>query len=304
MTLKDYLIGCSVAMIWGFNFVVIAWGLNDMPPFLLATCRFGLIALIGSLFIRAPNTPWQWLLFYSLFINVGQFAFLFVAMKEGMSPGIASLVLQSQFIFSAILAVFFLQERVSIQQIVALSVSMIGLLTLITDQNTASYSVVSFTLTLLAALCWGAGNIVNKSITNNGFQTGMSLVVWSAWFSIPPFAVCSIVFEGVSSIETSLLSINFNTIAAVFYLSIFASIIGFGLWSNLLEKHSAAKVAPLSLGVPIFGFGFSYIFFDESIKPSQFLGILFIMMGLAINVIRFNKSVPPIAQLRRIARKS
>ena len=50
MSLKDSLIGFMVILIWGFNFVVISWGVHDMPPLLLGTLRFIGLALIGVLF--------------------------------------------------------------------------------------------------------------------------------------------------------------------------------------------------------------------------------------------------------------
>jgi O-acetylserine/cysteine efflux transporter len=44
--------------------------------------------------------PWRWLLAYGGAISLGQFAFLFCAMKFGMPAGMASLVLQSQVVFT------------------------------------------------------------------------------------------------------------------------------------------------------------------------------------------------------------
>jgi O-acetylserine/cysteine efflux transporter len=37
---RHVLLGITVAAIWGFNFVVIRWGLQSFPPLLLATLRF------------------------------------------------------------------------------------------------------------------------------------------------------------------------------------------------------------------------------------------------------------------------
>lgn len=45
MTLRDRLLALLVVVIWGVNFVVIKFGLQGMPPFLLAGMRFLLVAL-------------------------------------------------------------------------------------------------------------------------------------------------------------------------------------------------------------------------------------------------------------------
>ena len=43
-----------VVLVWGVNFVVIRWGLNEVPPFLLATLRFICAFLPVAFFIRKP----------------------------------------------------------------------------------------------------------------------------------------------------------------------------------------------------------------------------------------------------------
>ncbi len=55
--------------------------------------------------------PWRWLLAYGGAISLGQFSFLFCAMKFGMPAGMASLVLQSQVVFTLLFAMIWLGER-------------------------------------------------------------------------------------------------------------------------------------------------------------------------------------------------
>ena len=43
MTLKDTLLGLFIIVIWGVNFVVIAWGLDGIPPLLMGAERFLLV---------------------------------------------------------------------------------------------------------------------------------------------------------------------------------------------------------------------------------------------------------------------
>lgn len=44
MRFTDLLLALCVVIIWGVNFVVIKVGLEGIPPFLLATLRFMLVA--------------------------------------------------------------------------------------------------------------------------------------------------------------------------------------------------------------------------------------------------------------------
>ena len=40
MSVSHVLQALLVVLIWGVNFVVIRWGLNEVPPFLMAAPRF------------------------------------------------------------------------------------------------------------------------------------------------------------------------------------------------------------------------------------------------------------------------
>jgi len=112
MSPRDLLLALVVIVVWGLNFVVIMVGLQDVPPMLLGALRFLLAALPAVFFIRPPRVPLRWLLAYGLTISLGQFAFLFSAMKVGMPAGLASLVLQSQAFFTLFFAALLLGERV------------------------------------------------------------------------------------------------------------------------------------------------------------------------------------------------
>ncbi|MCY0536320.1 O-acetylserine/cysteine exporter, partial [Klebsiella pneumoniae] len=85
-------------------FVVIKVGLDGLPPMLLGGLRFVLVLFPAIFFIKRPQLPWRWLLAYGTTISLGQFAFLFEAMGNGMPPGLASLVLQSQAFFTLFFA--------------------------------------------------------------------------------------------------------------------------------------------------------------------------------------------------------
>ncbi len=46
MPLRDLSIGLGVIVIWALNIIVIKVGVTDMPPLLLTTLRFALVALL------------------------------------------------------------------------------------------------------------------------------------------------------------------------------------------------------------------------------------------------------------------
>ncbi|WDE06620.1 EamA family transporter [Thalassomonas viridans] len=284
MTLKDSILGLLIVFLWGINFVVIAWGLEGMPPLLMGACRFLLVALIGSLFIKPPDMPWQWLWAYALTLGFGQFAFLFSAMAFGMPAGLASLVLQSQALFTLLFAALLLKEGITPLQLLAMLIAGFGLYLVGAGASGAAMTFSGFILTLAAAMCWGLGNIVNRTINNRGYQANLGLVIWSAWIPPVPFLLASYYFEGGGAIQEALVNIQFSTIAALLYLAIAATIVGYSLWSYLLGRYPAARISPLTLAVPVVGLAAAAYFLDEVITRQQGLGIALVMFGLLLNL--------------------
>ena len=283
MSFKDSLIGFLIIIIWGVNFLAIAWGLDGLPPLLMGALRFALVFSVGFLFVKKPNIPFKWMFAYAMVISFGQFAFLFSAMSLGMPAGLASLVLQSQALFTLIFAALLLKEQVKSAQLLAMLVAGVGLYIIASTGEDTSMTLIGFILTIIGASSWALGNIVNRVINNRGFKPGIDLVIWSAWIPVIPFIISSYIIEGPELIVTSLMNFDWVSFLALCYLAIAASIAGYGLWSYLLGKYPAAQVAPLTLGVPIVGITASALFLNETISTTQWLGSSFVLLGLVIN---------------------
>ncbi|MNW02656.1 putative amino-acid metabolite efflux pump [compost metagenome] len=60
--------------------------------------------------------------------------------------------------------------------------------------------------------------------------------------------------------------------------------LGYSLWSTLLSRHPAGKVAPFSLLVPVIGLSSSAWLLGERLSEVQCWGALLVMGGLLVNV--------------------
>lgn len=283
MSLKDSLLALIIVSIWGFNFVIIAWGVEQMPPLMLGAGRFLLVAVIGCFFIKKPNIPWRFMALYAFTLCFGQFALLFSAIAFGMPAGLASLVLQSQALFTIILSVLFLNESVKSSQLLAMLVAGAGLAIIGTSEQQTEMTILGFALTIASAISWGTGNVINRMINQKGYRADLGLVVWSAWFAFIPFAIASYVLEGSDAIVSGFASLNWQGVGVLLYLAIGASMLGYSLWSYLLAHYPAGQVAPLTLAVPVVGIICAMIFLDEQVSVGQWVGIAIVMLGLAIN---------------------
>lgn len=280
MPVKDLLLAMVVIIAWGLNFVVIKFGLDGVPPMLLGALRFLLVAFPAVFFIKRPQVPWRWLVAYGMTISLGQFAFLFQAMAHGMPPGLASLVLQSQAFFTLFFAALFLGERLRIANLLGLAIAAGGL-ALIGLEADKAMPMFALLLTLGAGAMWGVGNVLTKRF---GKVNLTGLVVWGALIPPLPFLALSLWLEGPALIVHSLGTIGPQSVFAVAYLAFIASMLGYSLWSRLLSRHPAGKVAPFSLLVPVIGIASSALLLGERLSGYQWVGGALVMVGLVINV--------------------
>ena len=151
MQTKDKCLAALVILCWGLNFVAIKWGLEGIPPLLLGALRFIGVVFPAILLVPRPAMPWRWLLAYGGTISLGQFAFLFCAMKFGMPAGMASLVLQSQVVFTLLFAMIWLGERWQPHHWVALPLAGLGLYLIATHIDPESVDMSTFDLPLSRA---------------------------------------------------------------------------------------------------------------------------------------------------------
>jgi O-acetylserine/cysteine efflux transporter len=149
-------------VLWGVAFVATRIGLDELSPPQLAAARF-LIAAAPVLVVARPPAPWSALVPVGLTLFAGQFLFQFFGIAAGMPPGLASIVVQSQALFTIALAILFLRERPTRPQLGGLLVGLAGLvaigLTVGSDLSAAALA-----LTLGSPLSFAVGNLLLKRL--------------------------------------------------------------------------------------------------------------------------------------------
>ena len=289
MSVSHVLQALLVVLIWGVNFVVIRWGLNEVPPFLLAAARFSLVVFPAIFFIKKPNVPWRWLIAYGLFNSFGQFAFLFWAMKVGMPAGLASVVHQAQVFFTLIFSVLILQQRTQITQWLGLMIAVMGLALIAYGKNAGTpvgmqMTSLGLVLNLLGAASWAIGNVVVSAMRRAGIQPEpFGLVIWSSLIPIVPFLLISGLFE--RHVYPDWQAISWHSIVSALYLAWAATLLGYGLWSRLLSQYEPNRVAPFTLLVPVVGLLTAWLVLGERLNQWQLWGSACLLIGLAVNVL-------------------
>ena len=275
------LLALAIVAVWGTNFVVIKLSLAAFPPFLFAALRYTFAFLPLVFFVPRPKTSWVNLCIYGLAVGVGQFGVLYFAIDGRISPGLASLVIQTQVFFTIGFAMFFAKERLRTYQMLAVLVAMtgLGIIALHTDATT---TFLGLALVVFTGFSWGVANTVSRRA---GSINMLAYVVWASAFAIPPLFAISFLFEGGwEHMNTSLTSAPVGAWAGVLWQSWGNTIFGYSAWAWLLSKHPAAVVAPAPLLVPIFGMGAAAYFLGESLPLWKILAAGLVILGLIINL--------------------
>ncbi len=279
MPLTQQLLAASVALIWGLSFIIVKWGVDEIPPLMLAALRFLLTALPAMFFIRAPATRWTIVVGYGLMLGAGQFGFVFTAIKWGAPVGMTSIVVQTQVFFTILLTIAIFGERPRWFQIAGTLIAFAGVV-LIGYRRAGGAELVPFFMVVAAAFCWGSANVIGKLA---GRIDMMSFVVWSALPAGVALLALSLALEGRAAL-TPLAPPSWSLTAIVLTLAYVSTIYCFGVWSHLLSRWPAAAVAPFALLVPVFGLLSAAFVLGETITAIELIGGSLVLAGLAFTI--------------------
>ncbi|NLA72136.1 MAG: EamA family transporter [Clostridiaceae bacterium] len=299
MKKKDFILAVLVTIVWGANFTVTKLGLSGVPPMLLITLRFTLVAFPAVFFIKPPKMSVKDLLLYGFTVGVGQFGCLYYAMHIGMSAGLASIIVQLQAFISPLLGYFFLKEKLKAEQLAGFFISALGLVVIGVASNTrgiTSIPIVAILLTICAPIFWSISNIVaktaaKKAMANDEQLDMLSLVVWGSLVPPIPTLILALFIDSPQTLINSISNLSMISILAVLYLAFGATLFGYGIWSVLIAKYPLNKISPLSLLVPITGLLTARIVLSEELSKLQWLGVAAIILGLIVASLDYKKIV-------------
>jgi len=278
ISLRDLLIAIFVTIVWGANFSFIKLGLNEIDPFLLTSLRFLFSAIPLVFFLRRPDMNLFVVAVYGLIFGAGMWGIVNIAIHVGISPGLASLVIQFSAFFTVLLSRVVFQEAIRPLQYAGMAVALAGLVLIILNRDGYA-TLVGTSLVLIGAVSWSVCNLMVKRYKPGDM---LAFVVWSSLFSVPPLFLITYLVEGSAPFVALPSNVNLAVVASIVSQSYITTVFGYWVWNSLVKKYSAATIAPLNLLVPVFGVLVSAAIFGEEMNASKVLAAVLIVAGVGI----------------------
>lgn len=270
--------------IWGFNWVVMKTANLYFPPITFSCYRFTLASfvMIGVCLWRKFSIPprryWRGIAITGLLqvsISVGAIQ----TCLETVSAGLAAVIDYTMPMWVAIMAHFFLGEKLTVRKFGGIGISIVGLCIVMSSSLSGDFMGIIFGF--IAAISWAMAGVIvkyqdrkykSKDCNMVQYTTGQMIVgALGLW-------VYSLFFEKGFSQWTVI------SVGTIVYNAILASAVAFFLWNYLLTRIEAGIAAVAILGVPAVGVIFSTIFLGEPLTPLSASGMVLTLLGIVIIV--------------------
>ena len=145
-----------IALIFGFNSVVVKLGVQSINPFMYAAWRYMLVWPL-LFFVPRPKTSWKNVVLASGTVGV-TVTLAAVILYLGVGAGLSSVVMQTQVFITALLAIWLWKEWPTRYGWIGMVVAFLGV-TFIALRMGGEVSYLGIFLMFCAALSWASNNI-------------------------------------------------------------------------------------------------------------------------------------------------
>ncbi len=280
--------GASLALavvmtIWGASVPITKAAIADLPPVLLAALRFALAAALLWPFYRAKRRAGAVAIAPSTAVLLGLtgVTLYYLGYNVGLlytSASHAALLQSAVPAVTAVLAFFWLRERLSPAAIAGIVLSVGGVLLIVSGRPTGGHApdpLLGNSLVISAIFCWAVYTILAKRVA------GYDPLVVTVATSVAGLALLA----PAVAVEYALgARPNFTSggIVAVLYLGIVSSALAYALYGASLRALGASQVATWVNLMPVVAVASSAVFLGERIDARTLIGGAIVLAGVAL----------------------
>ena len=276
----------AVYILWGSTYLAIRFGVETIPPFLMAGTRHLTAGLMLYLWTRARGGPRPQLRHWRSAALIGGLMLLggngLVTWAEQRVPsGLAALIVASVPIWMAVLAGIEKRARPGGAVIAGLLLGLAGIALLVAPGRFAGnghVDALGAAALVTAALCWSVGSLYARRAPlppSLLTATAMEMISGGVWL----WAAGLVFGEGL---RLNLAAVSARSAISLAYLVVFGSLIGFSAYVWLLHSTTPARVSTYAYVNPIVAVVLGAFFAREAITPRVVVAALVIVGAVAL----------------------
>ncbi|HYT32479.1 MAG TPA: EamA family transporter [Thermoanaerobaculia bacterium] len=293
----------AVYVLWGSTYLAIRFGIETIPPFLMAGTRHLIAGLLLYIWMRSRGTPRPSATHWRSAAIIGGLMLLggngLVTWAEQRVPsGLAALIVASVPIWMAVLEGLEKRARPGGAVIAGLLLGLAGIALLVAPGRFAGnghVDPIGALALLTAALCWSFGSLYSRRVplpASTFTATAMEMIAGGTWLW-----VAGLLFGEGSRLHLS--AISMRSAVSLVYLIFFGSLIGFTAYVWLLKATTTARVSTYAYVNPIVAVILGTLFAGEVITARVAIAALVIVGSVALIITSRSKparSAPPAKQ--------
>ena len=287
--LRSALLFLALAAIWGTAFAAITAGLQYYPPVLFAALRYDIAGLVmlayAALVVDDPiprgRDQWTLVAVGSVLFIAAYHAFLFVGQQhELVTSAIAAVVVS----LSPVLTTGFARgllpdERLTVVGLAGLVLGFLGVVVIAQPEpdNLLRADVLATGFVFLAAVSFALGSVLTRRIDG-----GMRIETMEAWSMLGGAGILHLVSLALPTESLGDVAITAEGLAALGYLAVVASAIGFLIYFDLLDRLGPIEINLVSYVAPAFAALAGWLWLGEGLDALTVLGFCVILLGFLL----------------------
>ena len=284
MTTRQVLLALIVPITWGFGYALTKIGMEQFPPLLLMSLRFGIAGLILVWFTKPP---WEYMkdLFIVAFIgSTIQYGLTYYGLK-GIDVSTASILVQLEGPILALLSTLILKERLGWTRALGMGLAFAGVV-VIAGEPRLSSSLDSVALVISGAVFWAIAQIMISRLKS---LSGITILAWVAIIASPQMLLISLAIE--KDQWHSIVNASLVDWSIVFYLSFIMTVVGYSIWYHLLRICDVSKISPFLMLLPVTSIIAGITLLDEQFTLTMGIGGILVMTGVASTLVNWRRPI-------------
>ncbi|MCL2828596.1 MAG: DMT family transporter [Oscillospiraceae bacterium] len=280
-TTRSAIAALATAFLWASAFPAVKYLLDYYSAesimllrFFIASLTLLIVAVVKK--VKLPERKDLPLFALGGFVGIFLYAWLFITGTDAVPSGVSSFLIASAPVFTALLSVSILKEKVRLFSWIGMAVSLCGLLIITASQMSGFTMNMGVVLLVGASIATSVYTIVQRRLTKK--YTPLEATVYTVCFGT---LFMSVFLPGLLR-EMPGVPLMVNLIPV--YLGAFPAAIAYLLWAYALSKARSTAHVTMSLYlIPFLATLFAFLWLNERISPSAFLGGIVIILGMFLS---------------------